>query len=164
MLGYIHNDDKRYHTFVANRLSFIHDGSIPDQWKHVDGKSNPADIASRGSSANKLLKDTTWLRGPDFLWKSKQMWPTQPDVKKNISLDDPEIKTTTVHHVNVNESSEILEKLFRRFSSWYKLKKATAWILRYKNWLLFRAIQRIKPDVSQNNKEGKNYTSRNGDR
>ena len=32
VLRYIRNEDKRFHTFVANRISTIHDGSKPDQW------------------------------------------------------------------------------------------------------------------------------------
>lgn len=34
----IRNTSKRFHTFVANRLSVIHDGSSPEQWRYVDSK------------------------------------------------------------------------------------------------------------------------------
>ncbi|KAF6769644.1 hypothetical protein AHF37_12260, partial [Paragonimus kellicotti] len=39
---------RRFETFVANRLSSIHDLSSPDDWRYVDTKRNPADLASRG--------------------------------------------------------------------------------------------------------------------
>ena len=35
VLSYISNADKRFHTFVANRIQSIHDGSEPSQWRHV---------------------------------------------------------------------------------------------------------------------------------
>ena len=35
VLQYIKNEDKRLHTFVANRLAVIHDGSQPSQWNYV---------------------------------------------------------------------------------------------------------------------------------
>ena len=67
VLRYIENEDKRFHTFVSHRLTMIHDGSTPDQWKYVDSKRNPSDAASRGLSAKALLENDSWRRGPDFL-------------------------------------------------------------------------------------------------
>ena len=48
VLKYINNINKRFRTFVANRLEYIHSGSETEQWRHVEGKQNPADYASRG--------------------------------------------------------------------------------------------------------------------
>ena len=70
VLGYLANDDRRFHTFVANRLAAIHEATSPGQWKHVGTKQNPADDASRGLSAEALLKNKRWIQGPDYLWKS----------------------------------------------------------------------------------------------
>ena len=55
MLRYFRNETKRFHTFVANRIAIIRDGSDPDQWRHVGGDLNPADDLSRGLSAEALL-------------------------------------------------------------------------------------------------------------
>ena len=35
VLQYIRNQSKRFHTFVANRLSVIHENSAPHQWRHL---------------------------------------------------------------------------------------------------------------------------------
>ena len=35
VLRYMKNEDKRFHTFVSNRLIVIHDGSTPDQRRYV---------------------------------------------------------------------------------------------------------------------------------
>jgi len=35
VLSYIKNVDKRFKTFVANRVAIIHEGSSPTQWRHV---------------------------------------------------------------------------------------------------------------------------------
>jgi len=45
-LRYIENEDKRFQTFVANRISAILDQSTASQWRHVDTSLNPADEAS----------------------------------------------------------------------------------------------------------------------
>ena len=43
VLGYIKNDARRFHVFVANRFQQIRDNSTPDQWKYIETKENPAD-------------------------------------------------------------------------------------------------------------------------
>lgn len=35
VLRYVKNESRRFHTFVANRIGMIRDGSIPDLWRHV---------------------------------------------------------------------------------------------------------------------------------
>jgi len=44
VLGYIANDVKRFHIFVANQVQTIQE----KWWRYVDTNSNPADDASRG--------------------------------------------------------------------------------------------------------------------
>ena len=68
VLGYIQNESKRFHVFVANRLSVIRRSTYPKQWKHVAGNENPADIISRGCNPNDF-KINQWFTGPDFLCK-----------------------------------------------------------------------------------------------
>jgi hypothetical protein len=67
VLSYIRSEEKRFLTFVANRVAQIHSGSEPSQWHHIDSKSNPADDLSRGLSADELLTDDRWFTGPAFL-------------------------------------------------------------------------------------------------
>ena len=54
VLAYIQSDSRRFKTFVANRVSLIRENSTPDQWCHIDGNDNPADILSRGCNASTL--------------------------------------------------------------------------------------------------------------
>ena len=66
VLGYIANNVRRFHVFVANHVQEIQDKSAARQWRYVDTKSNPADEASRGIRLNGLTK-SKWILGPDFL-------------------------------------------------------------------------------------------------
>ena len=36
VLGYVANDPRRFHVFVANRVQLIWDMSTPEQWRHLD--------------------------------------------------------------------------------------------------------------------------------
>ena len=75
VLGYIANDVKRVHVFVANRVQEIQEKSSVKQWRYVDTKSNPADDASRGLRPRELSK-SKWITGPDFLWQPEDEWET----------------------------------------------------------------------------------------
>ena len=48
VLYWIREHSKKLKPFVANRISEIQMKTIPDQWKHVPTKMNPADYVSRG--------------------------------------------------------------------------------------------------------------------
>ena len=92
VVRYIRNNDKRFHTFVSNRLTVIHDGSSVDQWRHVDSKRNASDVATRGLSAKALLSDEKWKQGPEFLWLEESSWPKFPASLETSSQNDLEIK------------------------------------------------------------------------
>lgn len=67
VLGYIANNTRRFHVFVANRVQQIRDVSEPYQWNYVSSSDNPADITSRGASADELVNNRRWFSGPYFL-------------------------------------------------------------------------------------------------
>ena len=46
-LQYIHNEKRRFKTFVANRVSEIHGNAFLAEWNFVEGNDNPADDSTR---------------------------------------------------------------------------------------------------------------------
>ncbi|KAL9958369.1 hypothetical protein ACROYT_G035375 [Oculina patagonica] len=136
VLQYIKNEDRRFHTFVANRLAVIHDGSKPSQWKYVPTKINPADDVSRGLTAEELLRKERWFRGPEFLWERETSWPICRDSLPSISDEDPEVKRQVqVNHVTQMKVPHPLDLMIQRYSLWYKLKRGVAWLLRFGEFL-----------------------------
>lgn len=134
VLGYISNEAKRFHVYVANRVQQIKEHTGTDQWYYVNSRENPADIASRGLHANELVSSSTWFRGPEFLWQ--QNAPYREPQTFQVSPDDPELKQKTVQSFSCDvENSNIFSSMLERltyFSSWYRAKKAVALCLRYK--------------------------------
>nr|XP_033494102.1 uncharacterized protein LOC117264333 [Epinephelus lanceolatus] len=126
VLGYISNEARRFHTFVSNRIQKIHLSTTPQQWRYVPTDKNPADLASRGSSANELLT-STWFTGPQFLWEKEI--PPAADVITEIPIGDPEVKKVQTLHVQSTEQVSLSDRL-SRFSSWYKATQAVACLLR----------------------------------
>ena len=131
VLRYIENQDKRFQTFVANRVATIHDASSPSQWKYVNTQDNPADDSSRGVPPDLLQR---WIHGPKFLLSPPEMWPQRPtSMTSAIPEDDPEIKSEkVVFTVNASTRDPVTE-IIERFSSWSKLKKIVAWFLRLRS-------------------------------
>jgi len=70
-MNYIRSKDQRFHTFVANRVAIIHDGSSSSQWRYVNTEVNLADDTSRGLTIDSLIKKNHWIRGPDFVWEQE---------------------------------------------------------------------------------------------
>ena len=120
VLQYIHNESRRFHMFVANRVAMIHDESTPRQWRHVDTCANPADIASRGAKGSELHKLELWLHGPKFLSMDEENWPEQLFQLPGLPQDDNECRKCP-GRANVIVRSKMLEPLLSRYSSWDSL-------------------------------------------
>ena len=58
---------KKLKLFVQNRVTTVLQLTQPDQWHHVSGEHNPADLGTRGMSITALEKCALWWRGPAFL-------------------------------------------------------------------------------------------------
>ena len=128
----IRNTSKRFHTFVANRLSVIHDCSSPEQWRYVDSKSNPADDVSRGLTAECLIESKRWLNGPEFLWKTEECWPKRI-VVADLSNEHPDVKPEG--RVLMASHQNALYPFIDHYSSWDRLKRGVAWLFRFKGYL-----------------------------
>ncbi|GFS82559.1 uncharacterized protein TNCV_2469991 [Trichonephila clavipes] len=64
-LHWIKNNGK-WSIFVSNRIKEISRISSPENWRHVPGRMNPADVLSRGCSPRHLL-ESKWFGGPEWL-------------------------------------------------------------------------------------------------
>ena len=122
----------------------IHDESTPRQWRHVDNCANPADIASRRTKGSELHKLELWLHGPKFLWKDEKHWPDQPSQLQELPQDDSECRKCP-GRANVIVRSKMLEPLLSRYSSWDSVRKAIAWLVRFKKHLV--CLLNKDPDI-----------------
>ena len=138
VLGYIANEAKRFHVFVANRIQFIRDHSDPAQWHFVGTKSNPADLVSRGLSAKELVASKMWQQGPEFLhYQSYIIEESEPEVDPK----DPEVKRFILA---AQKKENILLDALSCFSEWHKMKKAVAIAIRYVRRLKNRSTPTLK--------------------
>ncbi|XP_072021513.1 uncharacterized protein [Amphiura filiformis] len=134
VLGYIQNDTRRFHTFVANRVQKIRDYTDPAQWRHVKTDQNPADEASRGISPYDLVHTSKWLTGPEFLWKTEL--PEKVDTGQLLNEDDPEVRRSTTLAMSVSKFPEQFElERLEYFSDWDRARRAIANCTKFKDLL-----------------------------
>ena len=126
VLRYIMNDNLRFQTFVANRVSLIRECSSKDQWRFVNTTLNPADDASRGKQTCR------WTEGPEFLLSDYKDWPKFP-FDLSVGTGDLEIKREVFRTTVVDKDR--LNILFDRYSSWIRLLRGVGWLLQFKSFL-----------------------------
>nr|XP_015830265.2 uncharacterized protein LOC107395402 [Nothobranchius furzeri] len=109
-LGYIKNDARRFHVFVANRVQKIRDTTDPNQWFYIKADQNPADHASRGLKVAELI-NSNWLTGPKFPWEREIITNQQ---SPELLVGDPEVKVLKTDAI---EQDRFLER-FMKCSDW----------------------------------------------
>ncbi|XP_049323404.1 uncharacterized protein LOC125782685 [Astyanax mexicanus] len=112
VLKYIKNEEKRFRTFVANRVSTIREITDITQWRYIHTTQNPADDASRGLKVGKLITNKRWLKGPDFLRTTKEEWP-EVNLDCCIAPEDPELKREhKINAVIIETNNSVLIRSF----------------------------------------------------
>jgi len=93
----------------------------------LTGTENPADYLSRVLLGDQIQSLNVWWHGPSWLGRPAEAWPTilftcqsLPEEKRKPS----QVLTATTHTSLIDAS---------KFSSYWKLVRTTAWILRFLN-------------------------------
>lgn len=122
-LAWIGGEPYKWKTFISNRVAEIQQLSSIDQWRHVAGKENPADIISRGLEPEELANSELWWNASPWLSKDEEFWP-----KHHITVPDeiPERKVN-VHVSTFNRQLDI----FTKYSSLTKLQRVMAYVFRF---------------------------------
>ena len=99
---------------------------------YVGSKSNLSDNTSCGISPSNQEKVNRWLNGPEFLWLDESKWTThgKKDIPE-VDQDDPEVKIKLSVHVTSAGDEGITSTVQNRISSWSKLLRVTAWVMRW---------------------------------
>lgn len=137
VLDWLAKHASHWHTFVANRVSFIQSTLPETSWQHIPGTANPADFPSRGLSAEDLVKSTIWWHGPD-LRKLKKEEPSEEELLN----EKTEVAREACHLISVNHGEIAkLPEYLSRFSFWPRLTRTIACCFKYLDILRERTSQ-----------------------
>ena len=127
VLAWLTNSPSKWKPFVFNRVTDVLTKIPEAKWSYVSTKENPADVASRGMSPEKFKNFELWWNGPTWLGtfmsnESEKLYNT--DLEKKKSKD--------IVLLTVNNDVGLLDKLIARYSSYNRLVRTLAYILRFK--------------------------------
>lgn len=123
VLAWIHRD-KPWNTFVYNRIKEIRKLSDSNQWRHVPGNMNPADLPSRGCTAKQLL-ESRWWEGPAWLKLPEEHWPLIQYNSNEVEVDS-EIKKSAGR----NENKISVDNDVMRETSMFALEQEEGWYMK----------------------------------
>ncbi|CAG7725597.1 unnamed protein product, partial [Allacma fusca] len=129
----------RWKTYVDNRVTTITKVMPPSCWSHIKGDLNPADLPTRGISAEDLEHHQLWWQ-PPFLQKGNIPKVSSHDNPESMDVAIQEEKRTVVSHVNVKYDTSMVTK----YSSLGKLQRHSSWFLRFWKFLQLKNKDEIQ--------------------
>ena len=160
-LSWIRNRAKTFKTFVATRVGEIQSNTDPSKWRHISGEHNVADVLSRGLKASELRG--SWQHGPDFLHQPRDEWPDEVKIESNLpdaDFDKERRRETVV--LAASQTCDVID--YERFSSWRKLIRVTALVLKFVKKLKARSRKEKDPSeglTPTDLEEGEKYIFKN---
>ena len=130
VIYWIQGHSRRLKPFVANRVAEIQRKSDPAQWRHVPGEQNTADDATRGLDLKSLSAKSRWFQGPAFLHEGETSWPSESRLQLSDCSEEGKQELAKINLAFQCKQSLPLFDI-QRFSSWRRLLRVTAWILRF---------------------------------
>ena len=137
-LYWIKGTDKTWKSFVQNRVIEIRKLIPPDFWMHCSGKTNPADIPSRGLSLLELSVNILWRDGPGWIREGN---PTQDkechqpeECLTELRNKDRQLVHGLLMAGNTAKLSHIMD--CRNYSSLKRLLSVTALVMKFGRMLL----------------------------
>ena len=124
VLAWICSEARSFKPFVSVRVGEIQSNTDPAQWRHIPGELNVADDVSRGIPATSLVE--RWKHGPKFLCLPEEEWPQD---SSNVDQSEVEGESRKIHTVSIPAKEESPIDC-TKFSSWRRLLRVTAYILR----------------------------------
>ncbi|XP_061923644.1 uncharacterized protein LOC133663290 [Entelurus aequoreus] len=123
VLGYIHNETRRFYVYVANRVTRIRKSSQPSQWHYVPSSQNPADHATRSVPAYQLPL-SNWLTGPDFMLQDQS--PSNDSFELVEPCTDSDVRPQVSTLKTTISTKQLGSDRFNKFSTWKSLKRAVS--------------------------------------
>ncbi|XP_068158480.1 uncharacterized protein [Drosophila tropicalis] len=124
VLSWLNKPPCTWTTFVANRVAKIVTATNDAPWNHVSSENNPADLPSRGLSAQELVHKDLWWHGPPWLREPQESWQRATPLPLDTALEKRVVK---VHVAIAKPANEILS----RFSNLARALRVIAYVIRF---------------------------------
>ncbi|XP_045450304.1 uncharacterized protein LOC123659081 [Melitaea cinxia] len=129
VIGWVKMSPHLLKPFVQNRVTELNELTGDSEWLHVSSENNPADLLSRGLAFDSLINCELWWNGPSYLQCHNNFNSLNNNI---INLENlPDLKSNVVHNFSSFENLDFIQ--FNKYSSFTKLKRVWAYVLRFIN-------------------------------
>ncbi|XP_014216678.1 uncharacterized protein LOC106645347 [Copidosoma floridanum] len=125
-LFWLRSHPSRWKDFMRNWVTQIIDLVPSAQWRHVPGKHNPVDCASKGLLTSQLVSHDLWWNGPVWMTSDDRGWPDQPDT---FQFDDSSEARPTAVLVATSKPSDLSSQLLKFCSTLQHLYRLTTTVV-----------------------------------
>lgn len=129
-LAWLKAHPSRWTIFVSNRVSEIQTVTLGCRWRHIASAKNPADFLSRGLTVDEILSSELWFHGPEFL--KDPFYDLDSLISQTEINSLPEQRKNETVLIN-NDDNDFWQTLFLQFSSFTRLQRTVAYVLRFVN-------------------------------
>ena len=128
VLCWLRSQPTRYKIFVGNRITAATEHYPSTIWGHVPTDENPADHASRGTTAAELMESQLWWKGPDWLAREPMIIPRKPQMDE---MDEEAVVGMRANCLPIGVAAPPpYVWVADRFRSYDKLVRVIAWVRR----------------------------------
>ena len=129
VLSWIKSGAIKFKPFVKNKLIEMQELHSTRSWHFVPGtKNTTADLVSKGCKKNGLREI---IAGPQLLRLPREEWNFTPAKTNKEEEDSEKVHNVLPHSINVQSIAEDLPIDIERYSSWKKLLRVTAYVLKF---------------------------------
>ncbi|XP_065092079.1 uncharacterized protein LOC135712910 [Ochlerotatus camptorhynchus] len=145
-LAWIAGDPARWKIYVSNRVATINTIIPASDWRHVPTKQNPADLLTHGVAPCVLALSKLWWHGPDWEPSTTTEAPIPNPTRKEEEVINTEVRRQQPILAYLMTYRDVIEDILHKYSSYTKLLRVTAWIIRFsENCQLERAQRTVGP-------------------
>ena len=155
-LAWIRSDPHRWKPFVANRVAEIQIHVSPSHWLHCRTEFNPADLLTRGLSANELVQSKAWLHGPEFLCEGSYEH-ILPDSVVEETSESSHDAADAEHVVLLVATGSVCVFPVERWSGLCKAIRVVGWVQRFIHNVRCEKSQRLFDDLNFQELESAKY-------
>ena len=127
--GWIKGKDKDWVRWLKSRLNEIWSLSSAEDWYHCPGDINPADLSTRGISADQCLNSSLYYKGPPELKEIENLQSTQQISPPKECLTELRKQSTTLVTTTTNTVGNVIS--LNKYSSFNTLIHVTAIVLQF---------------------------------
>ena len=142
VLNYLRNMNSNFGPYIIRRCNEIRQNANVEDWNHIPTDLNIADFLSRGILLENSDMLSSWFTGPNFIKQASSIYNFDSNENGRNTTETAAINQYQDLNVYISEVKSTVPNTSRRtifweyYSSWNKIKRHLAWIVKLKaNWL-----------------------------